>query len=233
MSEPDARIERVAPRQQAPQLVERRKAVRTLLHDVGGSMTWRGDTGEIARDVVVLNISGGGAALLADEAPPVGQSLRLSLHGDSPRMEPVEGQVMEMRLDSSGKRMVHVRFVRWVPLDRLLERHRERRLWERYPARESRGSLSWLEGTTEKTIQGDLLNISGGGAAFVSDLLPPPGVALFFRLEGDAQEGIRIHAVESRLVATSVDPSGMRIAHLRFVDPCPMDLFELAVDGPG
>ncbi len=233
MSEPDAKIARVAPRREVPPLVERRSTVRTLLRDVSGIMSWRGDTGDIACEVAVLNISGGGAALLADDAPRAGQSLRLSLRCDAAGTEAVEGQIIETRLDPSGKRMVHVRFAHWVPLDSLLANHRERRLWERYPTRESRASLGWLEGSTEVAIRGELLNISGGGAAFVSDMLPPQGIPIWLWLEADVREGIRIHAVESRLVATSVDPSGMRIAHLQFVDPCPMDLFELAVDGPG
>lgn len=233
MSQSDTRTERV-PSGQAPPLVERRSAVRTLLRDVGGRLSWLGEAGPIVREVAVLNISGGGAALLAgDDELRAGQSLQLSLHADPARMGPIEGQVMETSLDSSGRRVVHVRFARWVPLDWLLEKHRERRLWERYPARESRASLSWVEGAAERTIRGELLNISGGGAAFVSDMLPPRGVPIFLRLEADVPEGIRIHAVEARLVMTSVDPSGMRIAHVQFVDPCPMDLFELAVDGPG
>jgi hypothetical protein len=233
MSEPDAKSERMALRQKAPPLVERRSSVRTLLRDVRGTMSWRGDTGDIACDVVVLNISGGGAAILADDAPRAGQALHLSLHCDAARMGLIEGQVIEARPDSSGKQAVHVRFAHWVPLDSLLASHRERRLWERYPTRESRASLGWLEGSTEVAIRGELLNISGGGAAFASDLLPPRGVPIWLWLEAGVREGMRIHAVESRLVATSVDPSGMRIAHLQFVDPCPMDLFELTVDGPG
>lgn len=148
-------------------------------------------------------------------------------------MEAVEGQVIETRLDSSGKWVVHVRFTGWVPLDSLLANHRERHLWGRYPTRESRASLSWLEGSTEVAIRGKLLNIHGRGAAFVSQLLPPQDVLIWLWLEAGVREGIRTHAVGSRLVATSVDPSGMRIAHLQFADPCPMDLIELVVDGPG
>jgi hypothetical protein len=40
----------------------------------------------------------------------------------------------------------------------------ERRLWERYPARGSDATLSWLEGATERTIRADLRDISGEGA---------------------------------------------------------------------
>lgn len=69
MTDHDSKSERVAPRQQVPPFVERRGTVRTLPRDVRGTMNWRGDTGEVACDVAVLDISGGGAALLADRAP--------------------------------------------------------------------------------------------------------------------------------------------------------------------
>jgi hypothetical protein len=212
---------------------ERRSAPRFRLRDVRGRVTWRGAAGELACEVRVLNISGGGAAVLAEDAPRVGQSLRLSLHCESARMEPVEAQLLHISLDAFGKQVLHLRFARYVVLDALLEAHRERRLWERYPARESRASLTWFEGGDEKTVPGDLLNISGGGAAFISEVLPPPGVPIWLGLEAGARQVDRIDPVESRLVATSDDPSGMQIAHLQFVDPCPMDFFELAVNGLG
>lgn len=230
MSEAYPKIEGVIPGRPAPPPVERRQSARTLLRDVTGTLSWSGEDGEVVRDVAVLNVSGGGAALFADEAPPAGQLIRLVLRCDSSRMDPVAGHVVDARPDPSGRWVIHVRFAHWVSLIPLLERYREHRLWERYPARQMRASLSWLEGMTERIARGELLNISGGGAAFVSEMAPPHGIPLFLRLEA---EGVRAHAVEARLVTTSVDPSGMRIAHLQFIDPCPMDLFELAVGGPG
>src|SRR5262245_36217697 len=208
---------------------ERRSAPRFRLRDVRGRVTWWGAAGELACEVRVLNISGGGAAVLAEDAPHVGKSLRLSLHGESARFEPVEAQLLHISLDASGKQVLHLRFARYVALDALLEAHRERRLWERYPARESRASLTWLEGADERTVHGDLLNISGGGVASVSDVLPPPGVPIWLRLEAGARQLDPIDPVASKLVATSDDPSGLKIAHLQFVEPCPMDLFNLAV----
>ena len=107
----------VAPREQAPPPVERRGAVRTLLRGVGGSMGWHGAAGEVTFEVVVLNISGGGAAVLADDSPQAGGAVSLRLRCESAAMEPVRGRVIEVRLDPSGRRVVHVRFDRLVPLD--------------------------------------------------------------------------------------------------------------------
>jgi hypothetical protein len=56
----------------------------------------------------------------------------------------------------------------------------------------------------------------------------PAGQSVWLTL---AAESALITPVESRLVAISDDASGLRIARLRFVEPCPMHLFELAVHG--
>jgi PilZ domain len=196
-------------------------------------MTWTGETGETSCEGSVLNISGGGAAVRGEKLPQVGQTVRLLLCSDSVSVEPVEAQARAISLDAAEKPVVHLRFVQWMPLDALLKDHGERRMWARYPARESRGTLSWLVGSNEKTIPGELLNISGGGAAFVADVQPPPGVPLWLQLDVSARQVDRIDPVESRLVTVSDDPSGMKITHLQFVEPCPMRLFELVVSGSG
>jgi hypothetical protein len=210
---------------------ERRQSPRYRLRDVRGCLSWQALDGEVAGEVTVLNISGGGAAVLAEEAPAAGQTVRLRLQCESARIEPIEAIALAASADDSGKTVVRLRFAHWVPLDAILEKHQERRMWERYPARESRATLTWLDGSTERTIPGELLNISGGGAAFVSEEQPPPGVSIWLQLEASIRQPYPIDPVESQLVTTSADPSGLKIAHLQFVGPCPMELFELAVSG--
>jgi hypothetical protein len=210
---------------------ERRQSPRYRLRDACGRLTWRTADGPVASDVTVLNISGGGAAVLAEQAPEAGQVVQLRLHSDSAHIEPIEALALAASPDESGKTLVRLRFAHWVPLDAILEKHHERRLWERYPARESRATLTWLDGSAERTISGDLLNISGGGAAFVSEVQPPPGVSIWFQLDTSVWQSQGIAPVESRLVATSFDPCGLKITHIQFIDPCPMELFELAVNG--
>jgi PilZ domain len=216
---------------QDPPFSERRQAPRYLLRDVRGTMTWQDASGDVSCEVNVLNISGGGAAVHAENAPPVGQTLRLLLRSESIGMEAVEAQVLATSLDASGKQLVRLRFAQWMPLDALLEKHQERRMWQRYPARERPGTLTWMDASNETTIHGDLLNISGGGAAFASTDQPPPGVPIWFQLDASARQVDPNDPVECRLVAVSDDPSGQRITHLQFVASCPMLLFELAVHG--
>jgi hypothetical protein len=233
ISEPNARIERVAPRQQDPPVSERRKTFRSMLHDVVGTMVLRGHGSEITYQVKLLNISGAGAAVLAEEAPRLSQPLRLTLPTKPAQDKPIDGHVIETSLDPSGGWVVHIRFVRWLPLGPFLEAHRERRLWERYPVRESRASVTWREGATEKSICGDLLNICGGGAAFLGDDLPPSAIPIWLQLEAGVRQEVPIRAVEGRILMSSFDPSGRRVAHIKFVERCPTDFFDLATQGSG
>jgi hypothetical protein len=180
--------------------------------------------------MTVVNISGGGAAILADCAPPADQTVWLSLHNSSVGMESFEAHLVATSADPSGKHLVRVRFTSWVPLDAILEKHRERRAWQRYPARETRATLFWYDQGVQRTIQGELLNISGGGAAVITEVDPPANRPLWLGL---GKETPLINSIEAKLVAISLDPSGTKVVRLSLVDSCPMELFELAVHGPG
>jgi len=179
--------------------------------------------------MTVLNLSGGGAAVLADRSPTTDQTVWLWLESSSAETESWEARVIATSGDPSGKHIVRLRFTSWVALDAILERHQERRLWERYPpARNTHAILSWDDQGVQGKIRGELLNISGGGTAVITEVEPPGNMPLWFELEIEA---IPIVPVEARLVVISLDPSGTKVARLRFVDSCPMELFELAVQG--
>lgn len=110
----------------------------------------------------------------------------------------------------------------------------DRRLWERHPAGSAPATLTWVSGEFEGVAQGTLLNVSGGGAAFVSHVMPPAHVAIGLRLAMGVPRADRSEPVESRLVRTSDGPSGAKIAHLEFVGAYPIAFFlELAVGGCG
>jgi hypothetical protein len=219
------------PSREDPPPNERRHLPRFRLRNARGGLIWSGESGLIDCDAVVLNISGGGAAVLVHTAPSTGQKVSLRLPGEAGKVPTVEAVALASTVEPSGQYLVRIRFDQWVPLDSILEKHRERRMWERYPARVSRASLSWIEGAGEVTTNGELLNISGGGAAFIGTVVPPSGVTIWLQLDAGPQHVDPVDPVESRLVATSEDPSGIRIAHIQFVGPCPMTLFELAVHG--
>ena len=143
-------------------------------------------------------------------------------------MEPLEARSLAISVDHSGRHLVRVQFMQWVSLDSIVEHHQERRLWQRFPVRETRAKLTLIEDGSEKTIPGKLLNLGGGGAAIIVDAICPADVPLWFELDTDSGT---LNPVESRLVVTSLDSSGLKIARIKFIDPCPVLLFELAIHG--
>jgi len=178
--------------------------------------------------MTVVNISGGGAAILADGVPAGDETVWLRLETVAADAEPWEARVLATSVDPSGKHLVRLQFASWVTLDAILERHQERRLWQRYPVRETRAALRWDDQGVLGATRGELLNISGGGAAVIIESEPPGNLPFWLALETAA---ISIAPIESRLVVISLDPSGTKVARLRFVDSCPMELFELVVRG--
>jgi len=191
-------------------------------------MSWDEGFERVACEGDVLNISGGGAAVLAERAPANGQSIKLQVGKKRAGMEALDARSLASSTDPSGKHLVRLQFTHWVSLDAILEDYLERRLWERFPVRETRAKLTWLVDGSERTIRGELLNISGGGAAIITDAVSPVDEPIWFELETD---GRVLDPVESRLVVTSIDPSGSTIARIKFIDSCPIVLFEMAIHG--
>jgi PilZ domain len=178
--------------------------------------------------MTMVDISGGGAAVLAGRAPPLNQPAWIGLESAAAGVAPIEAHIISASVQPSGKYLVRMRFTSGVPLANILECLAERRLWERYPARETRASLCWLGQGGEQYVSGELLNISGGGAAVITDAVLPDEQPIWLTLQADSGA---ITPVECRLVTVSVDESAQKIARLRFVEACPIDLYELAVHG--
>jgi hypothetical protein len=203
---------------------ERRQSTRYRLRDARVSMTWNEGSEQVTCEGKVLNISGGGAAVLAERAPSEGLSVRIQLERRLASTEALEGRSLAVSVDPSGRRLVRLQFSQWVALEAILEHHHERRLWQRFSVRETRAKLNWFDNGSEQTARGTLLNISGGGAAIIVDVIATGDTPIWFELESD---GTSPEPVESRLVTKSLDPSGVKITRIRFVDSCPIHLFEL------
>ena len=168
--------------------------------------------------------------MLADRGPTTHQTVWLSLTDSMDDTEPWEAHLVATSADPSGKHLVRVRFTFWVPLDAILELHEERRLWQRYPAREKRATLFWVEQDVQHTIPGELLNISGGGAAVITEPHPPANTCATFwdwRPRPYRLFPSRPNWSSSRSIFR--DRMSVRLS---FVDSCPMEMFELAVYGP-
>jgi hypothetical protein len=73
-------------------LKERRHSPRFTLRDARAIARWDEGSEHITCEVEVLNISGGGAAVLARRAPPVGASVRLELNCRPAALKTVEAR---------------------------------------------------------------------------------------------------------------------------------------------
>jgi hypothetical protein len=209
-------------------MAERRQGPRHRLRDAPGTLGWCDQDDQINSRMTVASISGAGAAVLADRCPTVGQPVWIRLDSGVVGSERLEARVVSTSAEASSMYIVRMQFTSWLPLGNVLEQHEEHRLWQRYPARETRASLIWLDRDVEQTFPGELMNISGGGAAVITSAMVPAEQPVWLTL---GTRSDTFAPVESRLVAISIDASGLRIARLRFVEPCPMQFFELAVHG--
>src|SRR5262249_34089147 len=137
-------------------------------------------------EATVLNINEQDAALLADRSPAVSQTVWLSVGGSAPGTQSLEARSIAVSEEPAGQRQIHLRLTPWVPVGGIARRQRERRLWHRYPTREKRALLTWIQGNEETTVPCELLNISGGGAAVIPAVEPPSDQPIWFGLETQA-----------------------------------------------
>jgi PilZ domain len=205
---------------------ERRQSPRYRLRMARSMMEWREGNEAVTCHAEVLNISGEGAAVLVYRSPPLNERVQLRLECRAAAAEPMEARSLAVTDDPSGRKLVRLRFARWHSLDDIIESHLERRLWQRFPVSDTHAKLTWYDGESEKTARGEVRNIGGGGAAVIVDTNLPVDRPIWIEMEGD---GDTLDPIESRLVATSLDPSGVTIAHFKFMDPCPMSVFEKAI----
>ncbi len=207
---------------------EQRRWTRHVPTKTRAVLSWDEGPHRITREAQVVNVSGGGAAVLSEQAPAPDQPLWIRLESGSGLIEAVEARSIEISDHPSGKRFLRLRFLSWLPLDPIFGQQEERRLWQRYPARENRAMLTWFEDGSERTTRGELLNISGGGAAIITETEPP--------LETPAWLGLQIEApaidpVESKVLGISSDASGTKFVRIGFIETCPIAFFELVVHG--
>jgi hypothetical protein len=202
---------------------------RHRLRDAAGTLGWREEEEVFACAMSVVDISGVGAAVLADRCPGVAEPVWIRLESGAAGAERIDARVVTTSAEPGGKFMVRLRFTSWIALGNVLDQHEEHRVWQRYPARETRGKLVWEDREGERAAPAELMNISGGGAAVVTDAVVPEGRPIWLSLAAEEYE--EMTPVECELVAMSMDASGLRMARLRFVEPCPMELFETVVHG--
>ena len=88
--------------------------------------------------------------------------------------------------------------------------------------------LCWHDRGEEQVALAELVNISGGGVALKCREELPQDRPIWLSLN---TEHIHTSHVEARVLGYYTDSLSARIARLQFVEPCPSDLYELAVFG--
>ena len=207
---------------------DKRQAPRFSHRDVRATLSWHDGPKHITVEAVVIDLSGGGSALLVAQTPAEDHTVWLQLECGSDKLEPWQGRTLGKAVDASGKKLVRLKFTSWIPLGTILELHREPGLSQRHAACETRATLSWIESNAQRRIPGKLLNLSGLDAAIKVDADIPSDKTILFGLECDAPA---IDPIKSRLIFSTSDPSGSKIVRIQFVDHCPKELFEFAVHG--
>jgi hypothetical protein len=99
------------------------------------------------------------------------------------------------------------------------------RAWQRYPARVE-AELVWTGSDGGGSTRGLILDIGMGGAKVLADETPPEEVRT--RIGCGEANGPREWA-EVELVRETRLPSGHRLLRLRFLEPCSLELFAMAV----
>jgi hypothetical protein len=217
------RVKPAAPR-------ELRQWIRTKLPDVGATLTWHVGVNQVTHDVELIDISAGGAAIYMAVSAPADRPVWLRLIHASIEADPIEAVSIETRLIEPGKARCRLRFLSSEALQGVISLKEERRSWTRFPALETHGDLEWEEAEGTHCVAVEIVNISGGGAAVRTDAEPPRDRPCWLSLRAGSFHSSR---VKCRLVVFSTDHGEQPIARLEFQEGCPIDLFEVAVNGLG
>jgi len=207
---------------------ERREWVRIVPQNVNVSLSWQGEESRVSYFAELNDISGGGAAILIDVEPPARQPLWLKLNSHEHHMEPIEAVLVGFSRHDSGKILARLKFN--SPLASLGSDPlpRERRSQVRFPAREKRALVYWHDRGREWFASAEIVNISGGGAAIQTWEDLPQDRPIQLRLRN---EHVQTGQVEARALGTYSDSLKAHITRLEFTEPCPVNLYDLAVFG--
>jgi PilZ domain len=129
MAPDDHRILRSELSQGPAAFSERRPWPRHQLRDARGALGWREIDQEVTCGMTMVEISSGGAAVLAEHAPPLDHPIWLELEFGAAGRERLEARVVSISPDASGLFLVRMQFTSWKQVGSLLEKHEEHRLW--------------------------------------------------------------------------------------------------------
>ncbi len=205
---------------------ERRQWVRFVIPNLVTSVGWSNGTQTVTHLVSLVNVSAGGAAVLMDVKPPTDRPCTILFEHGGITSGPISAELVSVTTTDAGNILAKFAYDPGVSARSLIQRQAERRAWQRVVPHEKRASLSWLVGDETFSLPGEVQNISGGGVAVQTDVLPPWSQAIWLTLGPVGEEA---GPAECRLVGVQHDEAGKLVARLAFVDLCPLQLYQAAI----
>ena len=214
-------------------LRERRQWVRFILPNMLTRLSWANGTETVTHLVSLVDVSANGAAVnmqvIMDVKPVADRPCMIHFENGGVSTGPIPANLVAMETMDSGRTLAKFAFDSVLANRDLIPHQRERRAWQRVVPRERRACLSWRVGDDTISVPGEVQNISGGGVAVQTDVAPPWNQTIWLSLGPVGEEA---GPAECRLVGFRNDQPGKLIARFAFVDLCPLQLYQAAIEIP-
>lgn len=208
---------------------ERRQWVRFILPNMVTRLSWANGTETVTHLVSLVDVSANGAAVIMDVKPVTDRPCMIHFENGGVSTGPIPANLVAMETMDSGRTLAKFAFDSVLANRDLIPHQRERRAWQRVVPRERRACLSWRVGDDTISVPGEVQNISGGGVAVQTDVAPPWNQTIWLSLGPVGEEA---GPAECRLVGFRNDQPGKLIARFAFVDLCPLQLYQAAIEIP-
>ena len=214
-------------------LRERRQWVRFILPNMLTRLSWANGTETVTHLVSLVDVSANGAAVIMevimDVKPVADRPCMIHFENGGVSTGPIPANLVAMETMDSGRTLAKFAFDSVLANRDLIPHQRELRAWQRVVPRERRACLSWQVGDDTISVPGEVQNISGGGVAVQTDVAPPWNQTIWLSLGPVGEEA---GPAECRLVGFRNDQPGKLIARFAFVDLCPLQLYQAAIEIP-
>jgi len=208
---------------------ERRQWVRFVFPNMVTRLSWFNGTETVTHLVSLVNVSAGGAAVIMDVKPVTDRPCTIILDHGGVSSGPIPANLIAVETTDAGRYVANFAFDPAQANKDLIRHQKERRAWQRVVPRERRARLSWQVRDDTFSVRGEVQNISGGGVAVQTDVTPPWNQTIWLSVGPVGEEA---GPAECRLVGVGHDQAGKLIARFAFVDLCPLQLYQAAIEVP-
>ncbi|MFO0891255.1 MAG: hypothetical protein U0790_19190 [Isosphaeraceae bacterium] len=206
--------------------LERRQWVRFVLPDLVTRLSWRSEGQNVSHLVSLVRVNGESAAVILNFEPPREESFLIHFDSAGSGAVPVRARLVATEAIDYGRILASFEFDLSKTVSSLLPQGRDRRAWRREVPKERSAVLSWVAGDSSVSVDAELQNIGGGGAAVRVGDRPPTNEPLWLWV---GREGSEAGPVECRMVGCASESEVAFVLRLAFVGLCPMPVFLAAM----